>query len=244
MHSHISTHVNIKWIHLNQAQQTEMFLTVILVILIMRQLPCVQGKASSCLLLKRSEKCATPKKNMTPLKNMGSIYLLLGWLWSASLIFLEEGHYPVQSLISLFRELEVISFVPDHDPDQKWRIWVVKCLWYHFPINLVDVLVIILATFYWTQERRIPLYHACTSGHCTKLRWNCNKQERLDPFIPCLPLHRATATDSFLPQLFCARDHAAAGAGAKTWNSLGTDFGVLLDPSDQPRRLKPPPAFV
>ena len=109
--------------------------------------------------------------------------------------------------------------MPDHDPDQKWRIWVVKCLWYHFPINLVDVLVIILATFYWTQEQRIPLYHACTSGHCTrgctKLRWNCNKQERLDPFIPCLPLHRATATDSFLSQLFCGRDHAAAACEQK-----------------------------
>ena len=37
--------------------------------------------------------------------------------------------------------------IPDHDPDQKRRIWVVKCLWYHFPINLVDVLVIILASF-------------------------------------------------------------------------------------------------
>ena len=37
--------------------------------------------------------------------------------------------------------------IPDHEPDQKRRIWVVKCLWYHFPINLVDVLVIILASF-------------------------------------------------------------------------------------------------
>ena len=30
-------------------------------------------------------------------------------------------------------------------------------------------------------------------------------QERLDPFIPCLPLHRATATVCFLPQLFSPR---------------------------------------
>ena len=177
------------------------------------------------------------------MENMGSIYLLLGWLWSASLIFLEEGHYQVQSLISLFRELEVITFVPDHDPDQKWRIWVVKCLWYHFPINLVDVLVIILATFYRTQERRIPLYHACTSGHCTKLRWNCNKQERLDPFIPCLPLHRATATDSFLPQLFCARDHAAAAWQQKRGiHSEQTSASCLIHQTSLVSSN--PPAFV
>ena len=93
----------------------------------------------------------------------------------------------------------------DHDPDQKRHIWVVKCLWYHFPINLVDVLVIILVAFYPAQERGIPLYHATDPQYQTyNTRDDC-PQERLDPFIPCLPLHRATATDCFLSQLFCPR---------------------------------------
>ena len=106
MHSHISTcRVKINWIHLNQAPQTEMFLTVILIISVMRQLPCMQGKADSCLLLKRSEKYGiyllapwmalecipnisggsslpSPESHFS-LKIIGSIYLCArSWSWS------------------------------------------------------------------------------------------------------------------------------------------------------------------
>ena len=46
-----------------------------------------------------------------------------------------------------------------------------------------------VATLYHTKQ---PVYHTLELA-----------ARRFDPFIPCLPLHRATATDCFLRQLFC-----------------------------------------
>ena len=59
----------------------------------------------------------------------------------------------------------------------------------------------------WLQEGSIPLYHACLST------------------APPLP-------NASCPSLFCS-----ATKPTKTWNSLGTDFSVLLDPSDSSKPL-------
>ena len=87
-----------------------------------------------------------------------------------------------------------------------------------------------------------------------------------DPFIPCLylsvPLYhrmelaaRKVGSLYTMPaspprdryRLFLVPAFLSTGPRgclrAKTWNSLGTDFGVLLDPSDEPGLVKPP-AFV
>ena len=127
-------------------------------------------------------------------------------MWSLSNPSVQQKPISCKNIPSLLS----IWLGTDHDPDQKRHIWVVKCLWYHFPINLVDVLVIILVAFYPAQERGIPLYHAASPQYQnrTTVMYNTRDdcpQERLDPFIPCLPLHRATATVCFLPQLFSPR---------------------------------------
>ena len=59
----------------------------------------------------------------------------------------------------------------------------------------------------WLQEGSIPLYHACLST------------------APPLP-------NASCPSLFCS-----ATKPTKTWNSLGTDFSVLLDPSESSKPL-------
>ena len=76
-----------------------------------------------------------------------------------------------------------------------------------------------VATLYHTKQ---PVYHTLELA-----------ARRFDPFIPCLPLHRATATDCFLRQLFCPPPrllHAGRGKNVEfTRNRLQRPAGSIRE---------------